>query len=332
MAISRSAALDGSTVPVLGYADSAGTLGGVAGNAVTHNYIPQLYGKKVLYDFYASTVWKEVTNTDYEGQFKSAGESIKIRVAPAISIGSYTKGAAITYEVPADDAIEMTIDYAKYTAFRVDDVDKVQMDVDLMNMYAQDASERLQIQVDSDVLSVMRSGVHASNTGATAGVISGDINLGAATDATNIEVDRTNALDKLVDLNQALDEQNIPQQGRFVIIPAWYASRLKLSDLKAADFSGDNTGMVRTGLIGMIDGMKVFVNNNLYAAIPGGQSEKCYYVCAGTKMATSFALQLSKMDTLKIPESFGEYWRTLWVYGIKVVRSEGVAVLICNPA
>jgi hypothetical protein len=317
----------------LGYPDVAGTLGGVAGNAVTHNYIPQLYGKKVLYDFYASTVWKEVTNTDYEGQFKSAGESIQIRMAPAITTNNYTKGLGITYEVPADDSIEMTIAYAKYQAFRVDDVDKVQMDVDLMNMYAQDASERLQIQVDADVLQAMATGVHASNTGATAGVISGSLSLGtAAGDATNIEVDRTNALDKLVDLNTALDEQNIPQAGRFVIIPAWYANRLKLSDLKAADFSGDNTGMVRTGLIGSIDGMKVFVNNNLYTATAGGGgSETNYYVVAGVKMATSFALQLSKMDTLKIPESFGEYWRTLWVYGIKVVRSEGVSLLICNP-
>ena len=315
---------------VLGYPDAADTLGGTGGNLVTHDYIPQLYAKKVLYDFYKSTVWKMVTNTDYEGDFKSGGESIKIRKAPEITTNDYTKGLAITYEVPAEDSIEMTISYAKYQAFRVDDVDAVQMDVDIMNMYSTDASERLNITVDVDVLTAMATGVNASNTGATAGAISGDIQLGAVTDATtNIEVDRTNALDKLVDLGQALDEQNIPQSDRFVIIPAWYASRLKLSDIKAADFTGDTSGVVRTGLIGQVNGMKVYENNSVYTAASG--AETSYYVVAGHKLATSFALQMSKVDTLKIQESFGEYWRTLWVYGIKVVRSEGLAALICNP-
>jgi hypothetical protein len=308
------------------YTNTAGDLGDANG---TPWYIPKLFAKKVLYDFYKSTVWMDVTNTDYEGEFKKMGDTIRIRNAPAMTVNDYVKGETLAYEVPAENATVMTIGYGKYVAFQIDDIDVVQMDVDLMNMYATDASERLKIQVDSDVLTAMGTGAHASNTGNTAGAISANIELGAAGDATNIEVDRTNALDKLVDLSQALDEQNIPNGDRFVIIPAWYASRLKLSDLKAADFTGDNSGVVRTGLIGMIDGMKVYVNNSVYSTATG---ETEYHVVAGVKLATSFALQLSKVDQLKIPTSFGEYWRTLWVYGIKVVRSEGIATLICTPA
>ena len=307
------------------YTDTAGDLGDANG---TPWYIPRLFAKKVLYDFYKSTVWMDVTNTDYEGEFKKQGDTIRIRMAPEMTVNDYIKGKTLSYEVPAENATTMTIAYGKYVAFQVDDIDTVQMDVDLMNMYATDASERLKIQVDVDVLTQMGTGAHASNTGNTAGLISGNIALGAAGDPTNIHVDRTNALDKIVDLNQALDEQNIPQMDRFVIIPAWYASRLKLSDIKAADFTGDNTGVVRTGLIGMIDGCKVYVNNSVYSTATG---ETEYHVVCGTKLATSFALQLSKVDQLKIPTSFGEYWRTLWVYGIKVVRSEAIATLICTP-
>jgi hypothetical protein len=307
------------------YTDTAGDLGDADG---TPWYIPTLFAKKVLYDFYKSTVWQDTTNTNYEGEFKNQGDTIRIRNAPEMTVNDYVKGETLSYEVPAENATVMTISYGKYVAFQVDDIDKVQMDVDLMNMYATDAAERLKIRVDIDVLTAMAAGTHASNTGTTAGAISSNINLGAAGDATNIHVDRTNALDKIVDLGQALDEQNIPQMDRFVIIPAWYANRLKLSDLKAADFSGDSSGMVRTGLIGTIDGMKVYVNNSVYSTATG---ETEYSVICGTKVATSFALQMSKVDTLKIPTSFGEYWRTLWVYGIKVVRSEAIAELICTP-
>lgn len=308
------------------YTDTAGDLGDADGAPW---YIPRLFAKKVLYDFWKSTVWKEVTNTDYEGEFKKMGDTIRIRKAPEMTVNDYVKGETLDYEVPAEDATSMTISYGKYVAFQVDDIDSVQMDVDLMNMYATDADERLKVQVDSDVLTAMGTGAQATyNTGNTAGLISGNIQLGAAGDTTNIHVDRTNALDKIVDLNQALDEQNIPNNDRFVIIPAWYASRLKLSDIKAADFTGDSAGVVRTGLIGMIDGCKVFVNNSVYSTATG---ETEYHVVCGVKLATSFALQLSKVDQLKIPTSFGEYWRTLWVYGIKVVRSEAISVLICTP-
>ena len=308
------------------YTDTAGDLGKATG---TPWYIPRLFAKKVLYDFYKSTVWNEVTNTDYEGEFKRQGDTIRIRKAPEMTVNDYIKGETLDYEVPAENATTMEIAYGKYVAFQVDDIDVVQMDVDLMNMYSSDAAERLKIKVDVDVLTAMAGDIHASNTGNTAGLISGDIELGLATAAGNIEVDRTNALDKLIDLGQALDEQNIQQADRFVIIPAWYASRLKLSDLKAADFTGDTTGVVRTGLIGMIDGCKVYVNNSVYTSSEGG--ETIYHVVAGVKLATSFALQLSKVDQLKNPDSFGEYWRTLWVYGIKVVRNEALASLRCNP-
>lgn len=46
------------------FTDTAGDIGDADG---TNRYIPILYAKKVLYDFYKSTVWNEVTNTDYEG-------------------------------------------------------------------------------------------------------------------------------------------------------------------------------------------------------------------------------------------------------------------------
>ena len=309
------------------YTDTAGDLGDADG---TPWYIPRLFAKKVLFDFWKSTVWNEVTNTDYEGEFKKMGDTIRIRKAPEMTVNDYIKGMSLTYEVPAENATSMTISYGKYIAFQVDDIDVVQMDVDLMNMYATDGNERLKVQVDADVLTVMGdiTEVDSANTGVTAGLISGNIDLGTAGDSTNVHVDRTNALDKIVDLNQALDEQNIPQDGRFVIIPAWYASRLKLSDLKAADFSGDTTGVVRTGLIGMIDGCKVYVNNSVYSTATG---ETEYHIPCGVKLATSFALQLSKVDQLKIPDSFGEYWRTLWVYGIKMVRPEAISILVATP-
>jgi hypothetical protein len=216
----------------------------------------------------------------------------------------------------------------------MEDVDKVQTDVSLMDMYVKDASERMKIYTDKLVQAAMATGAHASNAGTAAGLISSSYNLGEDSATGFISIDRTNALDKLVDLSSVLSEQNIDPNDRFVIIPEWYANRLKLSDLKAADFTGDSTGVVRTGLIGSINGMRVFMNNSIYGSAQDGSetTNNTYAVNAGVRLATSFALQMSKVDTLVAESTFGQKWRTLWVWGVKVVRPEGLTTMHCKPA
>jgi len=223
----------------------------------------------------------------------------------------------------------MTIDKAKYTAWQCDDIDKVQADISLLDMYATDSANRLRVAVDTDVLNAMGDGAHASNKGNTAGAISSSIDLGdnATPGTTNaIAVTSANAITKIVEVNQCLDEQNIGNEGRFIVIPSWYAALLKLGDLKRADITGDPTGVIRNGKIGMVDNTMVYVNNNL-TSNTDGNTNTGFEIVAGTKEATSFAMQISKTDKLPIPTSFGQYIRTLWVYGRKVVRPEALVDL-----
>jgi hypothetical protein len=302
----------------------------IAYTSAANYYTPMLFAKKVLMGFYADTMFEQITNTDYEGQFKTAGDIIQIRQAPTFSARTWTKGATLTYDTPSKDAINMVIDQAEYIATSVDDLEVVTNDISLMNLYAEEAQNTLKVSIDTNVLLAISSGAHASNAGSTAGAISSGIDLGTDTTDAYVSIDRTNALDKIVEMEQVLGEQNLGTDAYHIVIPKWYATKLKLSDLKAADFSGDSTGVVRSGLIGSINGMRVFSSNNLPNTSTTSNSN--YAVIAGTKMASSFALQLSKVDTLKIESQFGEKWRTLWVWGRKVVRPEGTATMYCRPA
>jgi hypothetical protein len=223
----------------------------------------------------------------------------------------------------------MVIDQAEYMATQVDDIDKVTRDVNLQEMYTNVAREKMAINIDKNVLLFMSTAAHASNAGATAGAISSSINLGTDTTDAYIALDRTNALDKIVEFGQVLGEQNVTDE-RWVVIPEWYATRIKLSDLKAADFSGDSSSLIRTGLIGSINGTRIFVNNNLPNTSTTSNSN--YAIIAGTKMATAFAMQLNTSESLRVPTSFGDYWRQLYVYGRKVVRPEGISVMFARPA
>lgn len=302
----------------------------ISNPSAAHYYTPMLFAKKVLKNFYASTVFNDITNTDYQGDFKNYGDLIQIRQAPKFVARTYTKGDALVYDTPSKDAISMAIDQTAYIATAVEDLEQVTTDIDLMNMYSEEAKNTIQVTIDTNVLKAIADNPHASNAGSTAGAISSSVDLGTDTTTAYVSVDRTNALDKLVEMEQVLREQNLGTEDFYAVIPSWYATKLKLSDLKAADFSGDTSGLVRTGMIGMINGMKIFVSDNLPTITTTANSN--YAVIAGTKIASSFALQLSKVDTLKMESTFGEKWRTLWVWGRKVVRPEGVSTMYCRPA
>lgn len=199
-----------------------------------------------------------------------------------------------------------------------------------MSLFAKDAGHRIKIATDQEIMEYASTRAAAKNMGTTAGAISGNIDLGAITGAgASEDITSTNAIEKLVALNQVLDEQNIPQEGRWVILPAWYVALLKLGDLRRADITGDTTGVIRNGLIGQIDRMKVYQSNNLHTATDG-DTETSTYVLAGTKEAMTFASQIDKVDQLPIPDSFGVYWRTLFVYGRAVVQPQALAALICK--
>ena len=289
-------------------------------------FVPELYSKKVLRNFYENTFYHQVMNTDYEGEIKGQGAKVHIRKTPEITVNGYAIGTTLAYEVPTKDATELLIDQGIYAAFQVDDVNKAQADIELVNMFAKDAALRIAIAVDKEVFTFMSTKAAATNQGATAGALSVNIDLGLLAGvgttleiATDSGTGYTGAIDLIVDINQVLDEANIPSEGRYIVLPAWYCALLKKGDLKAADITGDSTGVIRNGMIGMVDRTVIYQSNNLYSATDG-DTDTAWFIQAGTKEGATFASQVDKVDTIKIPDSFGEYWRTLFIYGRAVVQ------------
>jgi hypothetical protein len=289
------------------------------------NFIPELWSGKLQVKFYKSTVLGEITNNDWEGEIKGQGDKVHIRTIPTITIRSYEKGQNLTNEVPTSTPTELLIDQGKYFSVVVDDIDAVQADVKLMDIFSNDASEQMKIAIDGDVLSGVKAAAATANKGATAGAISGNLNLG--TDASPRAASKTTVLDIILDIGQALDEQNVPETGRWLVIPAWMASIIKGSELRQAYLTGDSVTPLRNGKIGMIDRFTVYVSNNLPKTADGDS-----HIVAGTNDAISFASQITNVETLRAQSTFGNIMRGLNVYGYKVVKPEALVNAIVVKA
>lgn len=293
--------------------------------------IPEIWSGKMLTKFYASTVLGSVANTDYEGEIKSEGDKVIIRTVPDIEINDYVKGQTLTIQHAESGKIILPIDRAKYWNFHVDDIDKFQSDLPFFDKWSDDASNQLKIRWDREALGEIYVDAHADNRGATAGKESASINLGAA-GSTNIVVGNATGnvspTDFLTRIGQCLDEQDVPENDRFAIIPAWLVQKLKLSDLKNAFLTGDSLSPLRSGRVGDVDRLTLYSSNLLSTEMQS--STKCWRVIGGQKSALTFASQILNSEIIKAESTFGHLGRGLQVCGWKVIKPEALVTAVVS--
>lgn len=322
---------------------------------------PMLWSKKINAKYYVDNQLVEVTNTNWEGEIKSQGDSVRIRTAPTLTISDYVIGSSLQYEVPTPIYQDMLIEKAKSFAFQCNDVQTAQSDIDLQNFYMDDAAKQLKISITEEVFYSMFIGptpnsasttaantrsTAAANQGATAGAKSAALNLG--TDLVPVDLTGAtgpaNLLALILNMGAVLDEQNVPDEGRWLIMGPYDRQILMQSNLAQAYFTGDNASIVRTGRIGMIDRFNVYVSNMLprgttakgwvtaSAAVSTGGTmtsavaRRC--IVAGNKDAISFANQVNKTEQVRNPSDFGDFIRGLSVYGRKVVKDDAFAFAV----
>jgi hypothetical protein len=262
-----------------------------AGANSTANFIPEIWSKKLQAKFYASSVLPSISNNDYEGEISDQGNKVIIRTVPTVTIKDYT--GAVTYDDVTSETIELMIDKAKFYAFRVSDIAKAQADIKFQNEATADAGEQMRIAVETDFLA--------------------NVQIGAGNEIAAASVTKDTILDILVDAGTKLDELNIPEEGRFVVLPPKYTNLIKKSDLKDASISGDGTSLLRNGRVGMIDRFTIYQSNLVYT---DGTDHFCL---SGVPKASCFASQFVKTETVRLTDTFGDGIRGLKVYGYKVV-------------
>ena len=267
------------------------------------NFIPEVFSKLLQAKFYKKSILPEISNTDYEGEISGQGDKVVIRTVPAVTINNYA--GTITTQELTTAKVEMLIDKAKYYSFKVDDVLAAQADINLLEGASTDAAEGMRIAVETEVL---------------AGAITGATTIGAQTTIT-----AANILTNILTMSKQLDELNIPEEGRFIVLSPEFISLLKQSELRQAYLTGDGTSPLRNGLVGMVDRFKVFQSNMVYTAASGADSGYTH-VLAGHPKALSFASQFTNTETVRMESTFGDQVRGLKVYGSKVVTPDALVV------
>lgn len=282
-------------------------------------FIPEIWSGKLVTKFYDTTVFGEIASTDYQGEIKSMGDNVIIRRRAPITIRPYVIGAGLQREKPVSTATSLPIDQAEYFNFELNDVDRYQSDMQLMDEFTDEATEQMQQVIDRKILGNIYGDVAAENAGTSAGVRSGDYNLGEA--GAPVVLNKGNVTDFIVDLGTVLGEQSVPRTGRWLVIPEWMSGMIQKSELKDASLAGDGTSILRNGRIGMIGSFTIYVSNNLAMANDAGAGgANVTNIIAGHKAGLTWASQMTEMEQIDNPDDFGKLVRGLNVYGYKVIE------------
>ncbi len=262
---------------------------------------PELWSKELLRKINDSGVMLECVNRNWEGEIKSHGDTVHIQKIGNVTVGDYGDDA-ISYEKLDGETDTLIINQKKYFAFCVDDIEKVQANIEYMQKYIDQAKKSCVLVQDTFL-------------------------LGKAADATtknqmgDITLTKTNAYDTLIDLRtlladaNAIDSAGLGADGKrpfLVVNPKIGGLIRKCEQFTHATAIGDAN--IRRGAIGTFAGFDIKESTNLKAA-----TDKTL-IMAGTTEAITFASQIVKLETIRDKDFFQDLVRGLYVYGAKTVQ------------
>jgi hypothetical protein len=283
------------------------------------NFIPSIWSARLLEALNKSHVYASLANRDYEGEITGMGDTVKINSIGRVTIGDYTKNTNISAaETLTDAQTTLTIDTAKYFNFQVDDIDKAQTKPKVMDAAMRDAGWGI-----ADAIDTLLAGLHTQTpSGNKIGADGASAKLGLVLTAGSA------FYDYLVDLKVILDQNNVPQEGRWVVVPAW-AHGVMLKDNRFVNATETGNQILRNAAIGRAAGFDVYMSNNV---TDDGQATKTYRVMAGYPGTISYAEQVVEVEAYRPELRFADAVKGLHLCGYKVVRPSALATLYVKNA
>lgn len=290
------------------------------------NFIPELWSDEVIAGYKKNLVLGGlVTKINHAGK---KGDAINI---PKPVRGSATAKAAntqVTLQGDTHGTVQVSINKHYEYSVLMEDITEVQALQSLRRFYTDDAGYALATQVDTDLFALTEGfqGGVVGGTGASLyekAVIGGDgttLYTGNSSNASDI----TDAGIRAMILK--LDNADVPSDSRCMVIPPIAANdMLAINRFTEQQFIG-NGEAIKTGKIGSIYGMDVYVSSNC----PSINSDAQRVGVMMHKDALCFAEQMGvRSQTQYKQEYLGDLFTADTLYGVAELRDDaGVAFVV----
>lgn len=275
------------------------------------NFIKTVWIAGIMRALSKAHIFASVANTEYQGQLMNLGDRVQIMMIGDPTITSYSKNADINSPEDLQDAAsELIADQSYYFNFKANDVEAVQAKASLLNEATSRAAYGFRDKVDTFFAGLhAQAGLHSYATGTT------------PWDVTSLNVE-----DVLLDMNERMGNANVPKEGRFLMIPEWFHTKLVLAGLATKT---QNDQLYQNGFIQNVLGWNMFLSNNVSQtnATTGDHAK----LIGGVKnQSLSFAEVISTIEAYRPEKRFEDAVKGLYVFGGKIMRPDMTIVAHCD--
>lgn len=239
----------------------------------------------------------------YDRDIEAFGQTVEIPNVSTISANDKSAGSQVTLNAPTETKTTITINKHKEASFLVEDVLAAQSKYDLRQDYTQAAAYAIANQIDGDIATDMISGFTSNAAVGTYG--------SAITDATIL----SGVLN--------LDTAKAPMTDRYLVVPPKGKSDMlgidKYVRYDALGVGGD-TNTIKTGKIGEIYGMEVFMSQQSNLTVAGTPTQNNALMFH--KEAYAVAIQKQPRTQAQYKQEYLAWLVTVDImYGIHVLRN-----------
>lgn len=291
------------------------------------NFVPQIWSKVILAALQKKLVYGSpmVVNNDYEGEISGPGNTVHITQFGDPTVSDYKPGGTITYEQLSDAGLTLLIDQAKSFSFAIDDVDRRQAAGDMQAYLEGRAAYRLADQADQYIASKytqVAAGNVLGSTGSPLTPLPYSIGGSSTWHPADFYTQVTEPL-KVI-----LDQNNVPDDDRYLIVPPWAESLLSQTQafVSVTDMQGQPSETFQRGFMGQVSGFNVLKSNNVPQPVSGGAGTGVWAIQAGHPMGITYGEQITETEALRLQTTIADGVRGLHVYGAKMTRPDTCAV------
>jgi len=296
---------------------------------IAGNFIPELWSDEVIGAYKSNLVVANVvTKLNHKGK---KGDTIHIPVPSRGSASAKAANTQVTLSAATNSVVNVSLDKHYEYSKLIEDIAEVQALASMRKFYTDDAGYALAKQVDSDLIDLgegFQSGATTDGSYTTAYIGSGT----TAWSGTN-EADLDD--DGLRALILVLDNADVPMDNRSLIVPPVCANDLLgINRFTEQAYIGSGDAL-KTGKIGQIYGVDVFISTNCDTAASGGGTGSSG---GGTervgilmhKDALVLAEQVGvRSQTQYKQEYLGDLFTSDTIYGVKELRNDaGVCFVV----
>lgn len=269
------------------------------------NFKPQVWSNEIDTKLERKCVFAGLTNREYEGQVRNAGDSVRVLgvARPTISTTTDTNFTLAEPEEVPTSATTLNINQIRTFNYMVGDIDQQQAKGNLKSVLSGETTNALAEEIDSYIAGMALT------------------KEAKMMNASALKIETSNILTELDKAWQYLVENNVPTSETINVVMSprfWVLLKQRIIDLDT-----DNSKLIKTGQMAKYSNMNLIMSNAVATTNNGAVDN----IMVMSEKAIAYVNPLTKTEAYRPEKKMADAVKGFTLFDAKIVRPKELLVM-----